>query len=274
MDALTIFQISWLGAAIVVAGGVAGLLAGLFGVGGGTIIVPVLYQVFSLYGLPDEIRMPLCVGTSLAVIVPTSLSSFRAHFRKGLVDTAVLRIWAAPVVLGVILGIAIGAFAPPKLFKIVFIVVSLLLAARLVVEPGKLGIADKLPGRFLLSVYGAVIGVSSALMGIGGGLVANLMLTLYRIPVHAAVATASGVGVFVSIPGAIGYIVSGWGRSGLPPLSLGYVSLIGVALLTPLSIATAKYGAALAHRLEKRQLEIALAVYLCLISLRFITSMT
>jgi uncharacterized protein len=110
-------------------------------------------------------------------------------------------------------------------------------------------------------------------MGIGGGLVANVVLSLYRFPIHSAVATASGVGVIVSIPGAIGYMMAGWGHRGLPPLSLGYVSLIGAALLTPLSLMTVRYGVKLAHQLNKRQMEVALSAYLIFISLRFIAAL-
>jgi uncharacterized membrane protein YfcA len=106
-------------------------------------------------------------------------------------------------------------------------------------------------------------------MGIGGGLVANIILTLYRFPIHTAIATASGVGLFVSIPSTFGYMYAGWGHPGLPPLSLGYVSIIGFALLTPLSVVTVRYGVALAHHMPKRRMEIALAAYLILISARF-----
>ena len=121
--------------------------------------------------------------------------------------------------------------------------------------------------------YGLLIGSSASLMGIGGGLVANVALTLYRFPIHAAVATASGVGLFVSIPGALGYVMAGWNHPDLPPLSLGYVSLIGFALLTPLNLLTVRYGVHLAHQMQKRQMEIALAIYLILICLRFIASL-
>ena len=124
-----------------------------------------------------------------------------------------------------------------------------------------------------MTAYGLLIGSSAALMGIGGGLVANVALSLYRFRIHAAIATASGVGLFVSIPGAFGYVVSGWDHPGLPPLSVGYVSLIGFALLTPLSLLTVRFGVNLAHHMQKRQMEVALAVYQVLISLRFAASL-
>lgn len=273
MAALALSHTAWLATALAAAGACTGVLAGLFGVGGGTVIVPVLYEVFALYGVPDEIRMPLCIGTSLAVIVPTSISSFIGHYRKGAVDTAVLRGWIVPIGLGVLGGVFAAAFARPILFKIVFIVVCLFLAVRLLAGKDRWKLGEELPSAPFMTGYGVIIGSSASLMGIGGGLVANVVLSLYRFPIHAAVATASGVGLIVSIPGALGYVVTGWGHPGLPPFSLGYVSLIGFALLTPLSLLTVRYGVGLAHQLNKRQMEMALSAYLIFISLRFVAAL-
>jgi uncharacterized membrane protein YfcA len=273
MGALALGQTAWLAAALAAAGACTGMLAGLFGVGGGTVVVPVLYEVFELYGVPDEIRMPLCVGTSLAVIVPTSISSFIGHCKKGAVDLGVLRVWMLPIMVGVGAGVFAASFAKPVLFKIVFIIVCLFLAVRLLAGKDKWRLGETLPGSVAMTGYGLVIGSSASLMGIGGGLLANVVLSLYRFPIHRAVATASGVGLIVSIPGAIGYAVAGWGHSGLPPLSFGYVSLIGFALLTPLSLLTVRYGVSLAHQLNKREMEAALSAYLIFVSLRFIASL-
>jgi uncharacterized protein len=269
MGALALSHTALLAALLAAAGACTGLLAGLFGVGGGTVVVPVLYEVFRLYGVADDVLMPLCVGTSLAVIVPTSISSFIGHYKKGAVDVAVLKAWALPITFGVLGGIFAASVAKPILFKIVFIIVCLFLAVRLIAGKDKWQLGDGLPGSATMTGYGLLIGSSASLMGIGGGLVANVALSLYRFPIHAAVATASGVGLFVSIPGALGYVVTGWDLPGLPPLSLGYVSLIGFALLTPLSLLTVRYGVSLAHQMQKRQMELALATYLILISVRF-----
>src|SRR6202000_141514 len=205
MGALALSQTAWLAAALAAAGACTGILAGLFGVGGGTVVVPVLYEVFKLYGVPDEVLMPLCVGTSLAVIVPTSISSFIGHYRKGAGDTAVLKVWALPIAAGVLGGVFAASMARPVLFKAVFIVVCMFLAIRLVAGKDKWRLGDVLPGDAAMSGFGLLIGSSASLMGIGVGLVANVVLSLYRFPIHAAIATASGVGLFVSIPGAFGY---------------------------------------------------------------------
>ena len=262
-----------LAAAMVAAGGLTGLLAGLFGVGGGTVIVPVLYEVFGLLGVPDDIRMQMCVGTSLAVIVPTSVTSLRSHMRKGAVDMGILRKWAAPIVVGVVLGTWVARYASPALFKGVFSFVCLALALRLFLGKDRFRLGDALPGEVPMTGYGLAIGGSSALMGIGGGLLGNLVLSLYGTPIHRAVATSAGIGLLVSIPGAIGYMAAGAGHPGLPPLSLGYVSLVGFLLLVPMSLAAVPLGVRLAHGMSKQTLERALAVYVVLISLRFILSM-
>lgn len=257
------------------AGGVAtGLLAGLFGVGGGAIIVPVIYAVFGIMGVPEELRMPLSVGTSLAVIIPTSVQSFRTHRAKGAVDMGLLRLWAAPIVIGVLIGSAIAGFAPAALFKIVFVAVASVSAAKLLLGGDRWRLGAELPGPWPMRVIGVGIGAASSLMGIGGGQISNLVMTLFGRAIHQAVATSSGLGVLISIPGAIGFMIAGWPQmQQLPPLSIGYVSLIGIALIAPTSAFFAPYGARLAHRMPKRQLEIAFGLFLVVVSLRFVWSM-
>lgn len=264
----------FLAVSLMVAGAATGLLAGVFGVGGGAVIVPVLYEVFRVIGVPEEVRMPLVVGTSLAVIIPTSIRSFNAHRAKGMVDTSIIRIWAIPVVLGVALGSIVARYAPADLFKAVFVAVAFVSAMRLLFASDRWKLGEDMPGPLLMRVYGLVIGVLSALMGIGGGQLSSLFMTFYGRPIHQAVATSSGLGVLISIPGALGYIYAGWPKMPLlPPLSLGYVSFIGFLLFIPTSIWTAPIGARLAHRLSKRRLEIAFGLFLLLVCARFFWSL-
>jgi len=264
----------FLAVSLIAAGAVTGLLAGLFGVGGGAVIVPVLYEVFRVIGVPEEVRMPLVVGTSLAVIIPTSIRSYRAHLAKGLVDTSIIRIWAVPVVLGVLGGSLVARYAPPDLFKAVFVAVAFASAMRLLFASDRWKLGDDMPGPFLMRIYGVIIGVLSALMGIGGGQLSSLFMTFYGRPIHQAVATSSGLGVLISIPGALGYIYAGWPKMDLlPPLSLGYVSFIGFLLFIPTSIWTAPIGARLAHRLSKRRLEVAFGIFLLVVCARFFWSL-
>ncbi|WP_332683416.1 sulfite exporter TauE/SafE family protein [Bosea sp. (in: a-proteobacteria)] len=263
----------FLAVALMLSGAATGLLAGVFGVGGGAVIVPVLYEVFRAIGVAEEVRMPLVVGTSLAVIIPTSIRSFNAHRAKGMVDTSIIRIWAAPVVLGVAGGSLIARYAPADLFKAVFVAVAFVSAMRLLFASNRWKLGEEMPGPFLMRVYGLIIGVLSALMGIGGGQLSSLFMTFYGRPIHQAVATSSGLGVLISIPGALGYIYAGWPKMDLlPPLSLGYVSLLGFLLFIPTSIWTAPIGARLAHRLSKRKLEVTFGLFLLVVCARFFLS--
>ncbi len=274
-------DIAVLAVSLLAAGAVTGLLAGVFGVGGGAVVVPVLYELFRVVGVPDEVRMPLAVGTSLAIIIPTSIRSFNAHRAKGAVDMSILRRWAVPVVLGVMLGSLVARFAPADLFKVVFVLVAGISAMRLLFGRDSWRFGETLPGGALMKAYGVVIGVLSALMGIGGGQLSNLFMTFYGRPIHQAVATSSGLGVLISVPGAVGYLYAGWPRAAefpdvaalQPPLAIGYVSLIGFALFVPTSIWTAPIGARLAHRLSKRRLEVAFGIFLLIVSARFLWSL-
>lgn len=273
-------ELAWLAVALLAAGAVTGILAGVFGVGGGAVIVPVLYELFTLLEVPDDVRMPLCVGTSLAVIIPTSIRSFNAHRAKGMVDMSIVKIWAVPVVLGVLGGGLIARYAPADVFKAVFVGVAGLSAFRLLLGKDSWKLADDMPSSPVMRLYGVVIGVLSALMGIGGGQLSSLFMTFYGRPIHQAVATSSGLGVLISIPGALSYIYAGWPKAAefadvaalQPPLALGYVSLIGFVLFVPTSIWTAPIGARLAHALPKRKLEILFGLFLAFVCLRFVLS--
>jgi uncharacterized protein len=269
---VSLTELLWLAIAVIVAGVITGLLAGLFGVGGGAVIVPVLYEVFRLLGVPDEVRMQLCIGTSIAIIVPTTLRSYLAHREKGLVIPGIIRMWAAPAILGVMCGAVIAAFAPSEVFKVAFIILATFIASKFLLGGDRWNIANDLPNTAMMTVYGFGIGLASSLMGIAGGSLSTIVLTMYGKPIHNAVAAAAGLGVPITIAGALGYIAAGWPHEA-PPLSIGFVSLIGLVLMAPLSSLTAPYGARLAHRLSHRTLEFAFAIFLLLVSLRFVFSL-
>ena len=259
---------------IVGAGILVGILAGLFGIGGGAIIVPVLYEVFRELGVPEDIRMQLCIGTSLAIIVPTTIRSYLGHKKKGSVIPQVVRLWTLPALVGVAVGSVAASFAPAPVFKIVFVVFCVFIAARMLFASDRWNLGNELPGRGPLTFYGFITGLVSSLVGVSGGAIANSVLTLYGRPMQQAVGTAAGVGVPITIAGTIGYILAGWTHMAqLPPLSIGFVSLIGVALMAPVSSYTASYGVRLAHWLPRRNLEIAFGIFLILVALRFAASM-
>jgi uncharacterized membrane protein YfcA len=267
-------EILWLALAIVIGGVISGLLAGLFGIGGGAVLVPVLYEVFRILGVPDEVRMQLCLGTSLAIIVPTTIRSYLTHRAKGLVIAGVLRLWALPAVLGVACGAVIAFFAPAAVFKLAFVAMATFIASKFLFAGDRWNLGADLPGAVPMRLYGFIIGLTGSLMGVSGGSLSNIVLTLYGKPIHNAVATSAGLGVPITIVGTLGYILAGWhDRALLPPLSLGFVSLIGVVIMAPVATFTAPYGARLAHRLSRRTLEIAFSIFLLLISARFLISL-
>ncbi len=274
MFGLPASELALLAALIILGGLVTGLLAGLFGVGGGGVIVPVLYEIFRVMDVAEDVRMQLCVGTSLAIIIPTSIRSFRAHLARGRLPTHILRIWALPVTAGVVIGGVIAAFAPASIFKAAFVVIAIGIGAKLIFGRESWRLGDRLPGRVAMGGYGLVIGLYSALMGVGGGSVSSAILMLYGQAIHAAVGIAAGIGVLISIVGTAAFMIAGWPHQALvPPLSVGFVSLIGVALMAPISAFAAPYGARLAHALPKRRLEIAFGTFLWLVALRFIVSL-
>jgi uncharacterized membrane protein YfcA len=266
---------------LVAVGALSGFLAGLFGIGGGAVLVPVFYECFRLAGVPLEVRMPLCIGTSLAIIIPISIRSWRAHHARGAVDMEILRIWWLPVLAGVILGSVIARYAPERLFKIVFVMVAYSAAARLLLARETWRFGDDLPRGPLMKIYGFFVGLLSTLMGVGGGLYSNLLMTFYGRPIHQAVATSSALAVLISIPGALGYVYAGWPAAAhYPdvaalqwPFALGYVSLIGVLLVIPTSILTAPLGVRTAHAMSKRMLEVAFGCYMVIVGSRFVISL-
>jgi uncharacterized membrane protein YfcA len=264
-----------LGAAAIMAGGVvAGLLAGLFGVGGGVIAVPVLYEVFRLLGVPDAVHMQLSIGTSLAIMAPTNIRSYLTHRATGSVLTDVVWQWTPGVIVGIVIGSAIATVAPSPVFKIAFIVMAAIIACKLLFARESWRLGDDLPTHPLARLYGLAVGLMASLTGVSGGSLCTMVLTLYGKPIHQAVATSAGIVVPITLAGTLGYIVAGLPHQAqLPPLSIGFVSLMGFALMAPVSSVTASYGARMAHVLSRRALEIAFGLFLVAASLRFLASL-
>jgi len=260
-------------ALLVIAGGVAGLLAGVFGIGGGAVLVPVFYQVFGLMGIDEAVIMHVAVGTSTAIIVPTSIRSFTAHRARGAVDTQLLKGWIVAVPLGAVVATVVAAYASSEMLRLIFAVIGLVFAARMAFLSNRFHLGTELPGEPARFAIGSGIGLISGLMGIGGGVLNNTFMTLFGRPIHQAVATSSGVGVLISIPALAGYVWAGWGDAGLPPFSTGFVNWIAFALIIPTAMLVTPYGARLAHALSKRQLEIGFALFLTFVSLRFFYSL-
>ncbi len=265
-------ELALLAGVLLTAGFVSGLLVGLLGIGGGGILVPVLYDTFLALGVDEAVCFHLAVGTSLAIIVPTSLRSFLLHRAKGAVDMTLVRSMAVPVVVGVGLGAVVARHSDDAVLKAVWVACATLISLKLIFGAGwRLG--DEIPGNPFRIVYGAIVGLLSTLMSIGGGAFITACMTVYGRPILQAVATSSAFGPIISIPGMIGLAWAGWHADGLPPGSLGYVSLLGAVVVVPASIFAAPLGVRIAHGISKRKLELAFATFLALVAVRFLVSL-
>jgi uncharacterized membrane protein YfcA len=272
MFGVSLNEVILLATAILVGGVVAGVLAGLFGVGGGVVVVPVLYEIFRVLGVPEAVHMQLCIGTSLAVMVPTSIRSYLTHRAKGAVLQDVVRRWTPPTVVGIAVGSVIATFAPGAVFKIAFVTMAAIIATKMLFGKESWRLGDDLPKHD--AAYGLAVGLMASLTGVSGGSLCTMVLTLYGKPIHNAVATSAGLVVPITLAGTLGYVLAGLPQQALtPPLSIGFVSLIGFALMAPVSSVTASYGARIAHAVGKRALEIAFGVFLSAASLRLLASL-
>lgn len=263
-------EIAWFIAALAAAGLFAGFVGGLFGIGGGAVIVPALFLVFSALGVDEAVRMHVAIGTSLSTIVSTSWRSLSTHAKAGAVDFDVLKSWSPWIALGAVAGAVAAGFANTEALLIIFGCGLLLIAAQMGLGNPTWQLAPDLPTGAPRALIAGGIGLFSALMGIGGGAFGVAVMTLCGRPIHRAVATASGFGAAIAVPAALGYIIAGWGRAGLPPYSLGFVSVPGFVVLGLLTALTAPIGARLAHRLPQLTLKRAFAILLALVALNML----
>ncbi|WP_422061064.1 sulfite exporter TauE/SafE family protein [Sphingopyxis sp.] len=259
-----------LAAMMLVTGAVGGVIAGMLGVGGGIVIVPVLDLVLSALGVDSDIRMHVAVATSLATIVPTAISSSRAHDAKGAVDHDQLKRWGAAIFLGAIAGVLLASRVSGDTLSAVFGIVALIVAIKMLLPLENRHIADAVPGGAVGQLIPFAIGGVSSMMGIGGGTLSVPVMTLFNVPIHRSVGTAALFGLLISAPATVAFAITGWNVDGLPPGSLGYVNLIGLAIIAPVSYLTAPYGARIAHALSKRMLSILFGVFLAIVAARML----
>lgn len=251
------------------AGAVAGLASGLFGIGGGLIIVPVLLFVFAGQGVVPELQMHMAVGTSLATIIVTSLSSIRAHYRLGGILWPVFRQLAAGIILGTLIGAVVADALSRGALEMVFAVLVLVLAAKMAFG-GQPAPHRSLPGVAGLLGAGSVIGSISALMGIGGGALSVTYLSWCGVEMRKAVGTSAACGLPIAVSGAASFIVTGWNEAQLPPGATGYVYWPAAGGIVAASVLLAPLGARLAHRLPQKALKRAFAVFLAVVGLKLL----
>lgn len=271
MDLFAEYSGAWLlglALSLMLTGIIAGLMAGLLGVGGGIVIVPVLYHLFTFLGIDEAVRMHVAVGTSLATIIPTSIISSRAHFKRGSLDAGILRKLIPGVIVGVVIGAIVSGFVDGEVLTAVFAVIALLVALNMAFKKEGFSLRDGLPGAAGSGALGVLIGGISTLMGIGGGTLSVPILSAMRVPMINAVGTGAALGLVISVPGAIGFVINGIGVDARPPLTIGYVNLIGLALIIPATMLMAPVGARLAHAINANLLKQLFALFLLITSLR------
>lgn len=254
--------------ALVVAGGFAGFIAGLLGVGGGIVLVPTLYWLLPLFGTAEAARMHMAVGTSLATIIATSAVSARGHARRGAIDGRLVRQWIVPVCVGVAAGTLIAVWAPGNVLTGIFAVVAFLVALNMGLRPGNEAATRGGFSRPLAWLAGTLIGCFSVLMGIGGGTLTVPVLSAVNYPIRTAVGTAALIGLVIAVPGTAGFLLDGLGQPGRPAFSLGYINLLGVICIIPATMSMAPRGVAAAHNTNPRLLRRIFAIFLGLTALR------
>jgi len=254
--------------ALLGAGAVGGMMAGLLGVGGGIVIVPALDAALTLAGVDPAVALHVAVATSMATIVPTSISSSRSHARRGAVDGAVIRRWSLPIVVGALAGALLASSVDARVLAGVFGTVALAAALKMLLPIDGVVLRQSLPGGPGGALIPAAIGAVSAMLGIGGGTLTVPALTLCGQPVHRAVGTAALLGLWISVPATLGFLVAGTGGDQMPPWTVGYVSVAGFLIIAPVAWAVAPLGARLAHSLDRRRLSAAFGVFLFIVALR------
>jgi uncharacterized membrane protein YfcA len=253
-----------------VTGMVSGVFAGLLGIGGGAIIVPALALAFEALGYGGDVAQHAAVASSLAIIIPTGLMSARSHYKRGAVDVAILRLWAPFVLGGCLVGGLMAGWFSGNALRIVFGVMALFIAVN-IVTPFQQRLMGHLKGSPTTHrVAASIVGYISALMGVGGGSLSVPTIAAFGETMHKAVGTGAAIGVFIAVGGTIGFVVSGWTEPGLPPLSVGYVNLVALALVGGFAALMAPLGAALAHRLQQQTLKYVFAAFLVVVGVNMI----
>jgi uncharacterized protein len=248
------------------AGVLSGLMAGLLGIGGGIVLVPILEIALSFIGVDDSVRMHIAIATSLSIIIFSSYSSTRAHFLRGAVDVNIIKNWAPAMLFGAVLGSWAASRLDGTALVILFSLLAFVVALKMLFKGEVKVFRDGIPDHPFVQVMPYSIGMLSSMIGIGGGVMGVSYLSLFGVPIHRAVGTASFFGVLISVPGTISFIITGWGLEGLPEANFSYINLIGVVIIAPVSFIAAPLGAKIAHSLDQKKLNLAFGLFLLFVS--------
>lgn len=255
---------------LAVVGGFAGVLAGLLGVGGGIVLVPAFYEVFSALGYEGPQLMQVCLATSLATIVVTSVRSVLSHNRKGAVDWDILRTWAPGIAIGAVIGVLIAAQLRSVVLQAIFGVLALGIGLYMGLGRSHWRLAAAMPGGIWRGVLSPVVGFLSVLMGIGGGSFGVPLMSLCSMPIHRAVATAAGFGVLIAVPSAVGFMFLSVDPASRPPLSIGAVNLPAFVIVIAMTMLTAPLGVKLAHAMDPKPLKRVFGAFLVIVALNML----
>ena len=253
---------------LLVVGAFAGVLAGLFGVGGGIVLVPAFFYVFGQLGYDSPELMQVCLGTSLATIIVTSLRSVGTHHKKGAVGWSILKSWGPGIAAGAVVGVLVATSLRSGTLQVIFGVLAVIVGAYITFGRERWRLGAQMPGGALRAVISPVIGFLSVLAGIGGGSFGVPTMTLFGVPIHRAVATAAGFGVIIAVPSVIGFLFVDIAVA--PPFTVGAVNFLAFGLIVAMTLITAPWGAALAHRMDAKPLKRFFGVFLILVALNML----
>ncbi len=255
---------------LLVIGAFAGVISGLLGVGGGIVLVPAFFYAFTALGYDSPQIFQICVATSLATIVVTSVRSVLSHNRKGAVDWDILRTWAPGIIIGAILGVIAATHLKSVVLQAIFGVLGVVIGAYLGLGRSDWRLGPAMPRGVTRALLSPVIGFFSVLMGIGGGSFGVPTMSLYNVPIHRAVATAAGFGVIIAVPSVAGFLLLDIPPAGRPPLTFGAVNLVAFVLIIAMTLLTAPLGVKLAHAMDPKPLKRIFAVFITLVALNML----
>ncbi|REL27624.1 sulfite exporter TauE/SafE family protein [Thalassotalea euphylliae] len=254
--------------ALVATGVFAGLLAGLFGVGGGIVIVPVLYFLLQGFGVSAESAMMIATATSLATIVPTSISSIRSHYAKGNVDLDIVKYWTGFILAMAIVGSLFAHYVQGQALTVMFATIAIMVSLNMLFRAGAPALKSELPGRFGQGIMASTVGGLSVMIGIGGGTIGVPLLSAFNVRAHVAVGTAAVFGLIIALPGVLTLLAVAQTPADAPLGTFGLVNIPAFIFIIPLTILCAPIGVKLGSKLEPKQLKRAFAVVLMLTGIR------
>lgn len=251
-------------------GGFAGVLAGALGVGGGIVLVPSFFYVFTTLGYGGPQLMQVCLATSLATIIVTSLRSVLSHHKRGAVDWHILRGWTPGIAIGALAGVSVAANLSSTFLQALFGGLGVFIGLYLGFGRATWRLGSEMPKGVKRAILSPILGFLSVLMGIGGGSFGVPMMTLYNSPIHRAVATAAGFGMAIAVPSVLGFLFLDVAAENRPPFTVGAVNLVAFGVVIAMTLITAPLGVKLAHAMDGKLLKRVFAVFLTLVALNML----